>query len=85
MNTQAICQSCGMPMVKPSDFGGGKADNRYCCYCTYPDGTLKPYAEKLEDMTRFIMSRMDLHETEARNMAKANLAKMPAWQEEKGL
>lgn len=80
MSDQKMCQSCGMPMVKPEDFGGGRPDNLYCRYCTYQNGTLKTYVEKVADMTQFIMSRMDLHETEARRMATENLSKMPAWQ-----
>jgi hypothetical protein len=67
-------------MTKPEDFGGGDIKNKYCVYCTYPDGQLKSYDDMLAGMTQFIMSRMDLHEAEASKMAAENLAKMPAWQ-----
>jgi hypothetical protein len=80
METQKVCESCSMPMTKPEDFGGGDTSNTYCVHCTYPDGQLKSYDDMLTGMTQFIMSRMDLHEAEARNMAAENLAKMPAWQ-----
>lgn len=79
MDTPKVCESCGMPMTKPEDFGGGKTDNPYCVHCTYSDGRLKSYDDLLAGMTQFIMSRMDLHEAEARTMAVENLAKMPAW------
>ena len=31
-----VCQSCGMPMTKPADYGteqGGRKSREYCCYC----------------------------------------------------
>ena len=43
-----FCQSCGMPMSEPKDFGtekDGKPSKEYCCYCyqkgkwTAPDMT----------------------------------------------
>jgi hypothetical protein len=80
METQKVCESCSMPMTKAEDFGGGNMENRYCVHCTYPDWQLKSYNDMLTGMTQFIMSRMDLHEAEARKMAADNLAKMPAWQ-----
>lgn len=37
---QKICQSCGMPMITPEEFGtnnDGSLNQDYCCYC-YKDG-----------------------------------------------
>ena len=37
---QKICQSCGMPMVTPEEFGtnsDGSVNNDYCAYC-FKDG-----------------------------------------------
>ena len=31
-----VCQSCGMPMTRPEDYGterDGKPSKTYCCYC----------------------------------------------------
>ena len=74
-----ICESCGMPMEKPEDFGGKNPDNRYCVYCTDSKGNLKSYKEKVKDMTGFIMRTTDLSEEQAMIMAKENLKKFPAW------
>jgi len=80
MDTQKACESCSMSMTKPEDFGGGNTENKYCVHCTYQDGQLKSYSDMLAGMAHFIMSRMDLHEAEARKIAAENQAKMPAWQ-----
>ncbi|MDL2320360.1 zinc ribbon domain-containing protein [Alistipes sp. OttesenSCG-928-B03] len=40
METTLWCQSCGMPMQKPDDFGtnaDGTPNHDYCAYC-YKDG-----------------------------------------------
>ena len=36
MEDKKFCQSCGMPMEKPEDFGtsnDGGRNEEYCCYC----------------------------------------------------
>jgi len=76
---EKICESCGMPMRKKEEFGGGRFDNRYCVHCTDEEGNLKPFKVKLEEMKNFIASRMDLSEEKALQMAKENMSKMPAW------
>ena len=51
-----FCQSCGMPMQKPDDFGtlaNGFKNNDYCKYCfqdgqfTDPDITMEKYIDKV--------------------------------------
>jgi len=76
---EKICESCGMPMKKAEDFGGGNSTNKYCTYCTDETGTLKPFEQKLEDMTEFIMKTSDLSKQNAEQMAKDTMSKMPAW------
>ena len=39
------CLSCGMPMSKLEDFGGGNPANVYCVHCANADGSLKKYEE----------------------------------------
>jgi hypothetical protein len=79
-----ICQSCGMPMEKASDFGteiDGNQNNEYCCYCyqkgtfTSLDLTLSQMIEKLIPMA----SQMGMTEVEARKMAENNLPKLKRW------
>jgi hypothetical protein len=74
-----ICESCGMPMKKIEDFGGQNSENNYCKYCTYENGELKTFNEKLEDFKTFIMKANDFGEEQALKLAKENLIKMPAW------
>ena len=76
---EKICQSCGMPMRKAEEFGGQNTDNNYCVYCTDEKGNLKPFDQKLEDMTHFIMKTSDLNHEKAEQMAKETMCKMPAW------
>lgn len=76
-----ICESCGMPMRHPAEFGGGKTDNLYCRHCTDETGRLKPFDRFIEDLKNFIISRMGIHEEEAMETALANIAKMPAWKD----
>ena len=76
---EKICQSCGMPMTRPDEFGGGDVTNIYCVHCTDENGILKPYDVKLEEMAQFIASRSGATMESARLTAAENMAKMPAW------
>jgi len=73
------CMSCGMPMTKPEDFGGGNPNNIYCVNCTNPDGSLKSYEEALEGMTNYMMAFQDLDREAAEEAAREYMSKMPAW------
>ena len=77
------CQSCGMPMMEPKDFGtnqnGGK-NQEYCTYCFQNgkfvwSGTLDQMIEKLVSMH----NQMRMTEEEAGKMAKENLPKLKRW------
>lgn len=78
-----ICQSCGMPMMKPEDFGtnaDGSQNDEYCTYCFRKgeftmDGTLEEMIEKLVSMA----PQMGMTEDEARKMANENLPKLKRW------
>lgn len=76
-----ICQSCGMPMEKPEDFGS--AD--YCSFC-FKDGAFThnlTLPEMIEHLVAFA-SQMGMPEENARKMASANLPKLKRWQTIKG-
>ncbi len=79
MHEDQICESCGMPMRKVEDFGGGNPDNHYCVYCTDAAGTLKPYAVILENLKNFTLKNLGVSESEALRIAQEGLAGMPAW------
>ena len=73
------CQSCGMPMNSPADFGGGDEENSYCIHCTHPDGKLKSYDEIYEGMVFMYINKRNMERPEAERVARDYMAMMPAW------
>ncbi len=73
------CMSCGMPMTKLEDFGGGNPANMYCAHCSNPDGTLKSYEEVFKGMVSFMITSQDMNKETAEGAAKEYMSKMPAW------
>ena len=52
MTNQQHCQSCGMPMAAPEDFGkqyDGTKSEDFCCHC-YPEGMFNNPQETLAEM-----------------------------------
>jgi len=80
MSDEKFCESCGMPMKAPEDFGGGRTDNRYCVHCTDTKGELLPYGVVLDNMKNFAIKTMGVSESEALKMAREGMAKLPAWE-----
>ena len=77
--TAKNCLSCGMPMTKPEDFGGGNPANLYCVHCSNPDGSLKNREEVFEGMVSFMMMSQNMDRKAAESAAKDYMSKMPAW------
>jgi len=77
--TAKTCMSCGMPMTKPEDFGGGNPANIYCVHCSNPDDSLKSYEEVFEGMVNYMMTSQKMDRKTAESAAKGYMAKMPAW------
>jgi len=77
--TAKKCMSCGMPMTKIEDFGGGNPENVSCVHCSNPDGSLKSYDEVLSGMANFMMTSQNLDRETAQSRAREHMAKMPAW------
>jgi uncharacterized glyoxalase superfamily protein PhnB len=73
------CMSCGMPMTKLEDFGGGNPENLYCVYCSNPDGTLKGYEQVFEGMVNFMVISQKLDRETAESSVKERMSNMPAW------
>jgi uncharacterized glyoxalase superfamily protein PhnB len=73
------CMSCGMPMTKPEDFGGGNLENICCVYCSNPDGSLKSYKEVFEGMVNFMVSSQKMDRKTAESTVKERMSSMPAW------
>jgi len=77
--TVKSCMSCGMPMTKPEDFGGGNPENIYCVYCSNPDGSLKGYKEVFEGMVNFMITSQKVDRKTAESAVKERMSRMPAW------
>jgi uncharacterized glyoxalase superfamily protein PhnB len=79
--SQAVkaCMSCGMPMTKPEEFGGGNPENLYCVYCSKPDGSLKSYKDVFEGMVNFMMMSQKMDRKTAESAVKERMSQMPAW------
>lgn len=55
MKNKKFCQSCGMPMEQPSDFGtnqDGTPNEDYCCYCCQ-NGAFSNPDMTMEEMIAF--------------------------------
>ena len=72
------CMSCGMPMTKPEDFGGGNPENLYCVYCSNPDGSLKSREDVFKGMVNFMMMSQKMDRKTAESAAKERMSQMPA-------
>ena len=77
--TVKACLSCGMPMSKVEDFGGGNTESLYCVYCSKPDGSLKGREEVFQGMVDFMMTSQKLDRETAESAVKDRMSKMPAW------
>ncbi|MEI6532565.1 MAG: zinc ribbon domain-containing protein [Candidatus Roizmanbacteria bacterium] len=78
-----ICQSCGMPMEKPEDFGtnlDATQNNDYCTYCYQKGaftwkGTMEEMIEKLIPFS----TQMGVSIEKARKMGKEKLPLLKRW------
>lgn len=79
-----FCQSCGMPMEKPEDFGmnaDGFRINDYCRYC-FKDGSFtepKITMEQMIDKIAGMAPVMRMTEAQAREMAKGFVPRLKRW------
>lgn len=86
-NEVPICQSCGMPMVAPEDFGsnsGGGQNHEYCQHC-WQDGKFTAEVdlpEFIEMQVKIAVENMGLEENEARAVAETTLPELKRWRVE---
>lgn len=76
------CQSCGMPMDKPEDHGGGDVNNPFCKYCTDEQGNLMPREQVRAKMIQFYIQKQGKTQEEAEKATDQLMAAMPAWKGE---
>ena len=85
-NQIKICQSCGMPLDKDPNKGGTNADksrsDKYCSFC-YTDGKFTDEGisldEKIEKNIQIAVTRMNVPESKAREMAEKLLPGLERW------
>jgi hypothetical protein len=79
-----ICQSCGMPMEKPDDFGtnaDGSPSEEFCTHCfqngvfTEPDISMR---EMIEEVIGFMVNE-GIPRTEAEKIANETIPKLNRW------
>jgi len=79
-----FCQSCGMPLEHPEDFGTAKGGARvtdYCRYC-YVDGAFTNPTMTLPEMVDFctgILVERGMPRTQAHAMMRESLPKLKRW------
>ena len=87
METQTkICQSCGMPLDKDPNKGGTNADksksDTYCSFC-FKDGAFIDEGislqEKIEKNVQIAVTKLNIPEHEARDMAEKVLPNLKHW------
>jgi len=80
-----FCQSCGMPLERPEDFGMGSHGlriNDYCCYCynngafTEPEITMQ---EMIDKCIGFLVQQKTMPETEAKTMITEFIPTLKRW------
>ncbi len=78
-----FCESCGMPLTPPAEHehGQGWPDNPYCVYCSDDEGNLKTYDEVLNGFANYVMNEKGINLEEAKKIAAAAMAKLPAWKD----
>ncbi|WP_145153255.1 zinc ribbon domain-containing protein [Paenibacillus xylanexedens] len=79
-----VCQSCGMPLTTPAQFGteaDGSTTREYCIYC-YKEGQFEQPGISLEGMTEMctaILKDEGMDEESARSMLRNQLAFLKRW------
>ena len=76
------CQSCGMPLDKPEDHGGGDVNNPFCKYCTDERGKLLPKDQVRAKMVQFYIEKQKKTQEEAEKLTDQLMEAMPAWKDE---
>ena len=74
------CGSCGMPMIKPSDFSGGDVTHKLCSWCGDASDHLKvTLDEVVEECAKEFMTNQGMEEAAAKKMARRYITSLPAW------
>ena len=80
----SLCQSCGMPMVNPEDFGtnaDASKNSDYCGYC-WQDGEFTAkmdFKDFMEMQVKIAVEKFGMLENEARAVAASTLPELKRW------
>ncbi|MDI6777663.1 MAG: zinc ribbon domain-containing protein [Patescibacteria group bacterium] len=84
MNETLTCQSCGMPMKSPEDFGtnaDGSPSAEYCRYC-FQSGEFTAKMEMpeyIEMQIKIAVEKLGMPEDKARAMAESTIPNLKRW------
>jgi len=83
METQTVCQSCGMPIDNPEFLGteiDGTKNQEYCLNC-YAEGTFRDEDMSLEEMRAIVISEMEKMNESSENIdtVVSNLEQLKRW------
>jgi hypothetical protein len=79
-----VCQSCGMPIVKPEDFGtnaDGSPSQEYCRFCFQKgEFTAKmEMPEYIEMQIKIAIEKLGMSEDKAREIAEKTIPNLKRW------
>ena len=85
-NDVKVCQSCGMPLDNDPNKGGTNSDgsksDKYCSFC-FQNGKFTDEGislqEKIEKNIQIAVSRLNIPESKAREMAESLLPNLERW------
>ena len=85
-SSSSVCQSCSMPMEKPTDFGteaDGSASKEFCVFCYSNGSFIEPdliLSQMIDKVSRMLAKAMNISEEEAGAIAKVSVPALKRWQ-----
>ena len=80
-----FCQSCGLPLYQPADFGTGDAGvrvNDYCIFCFRDGAFTEPGLSKkmmVERCIEILVRRHVMAESDARSHVRQSMSRLKRW------
>lgn len=80
-----LCQSCGMPMMKPELFGSeadGSRSEEYCKHCFQSGGFTEPditMEQMIRNVSGFLVEKMGMKKDQAEGLARMFIPRLKRW------